>query len=264
MMVEKIGGAERKGKGDVRFMLQPRLMRAVDEFLAIGGNHDLEEYDKYRNKMLDFLREEDHLILPPDDENLVLARDVVHFIDASKVYAKTTSSKEAYPHGRQFLERMLASDFNNWHYYDLALLISSVHLTESFEQARQLASKAEKRILQFQRIGTTNIWQGYLAFNMCGRILNAKYMDDKPSALHFETWMEKLKLLVEVDKDLELAWHITQIRWAIFNEDNSQILIYLDSLVADLGRKIGLMVRNEIEFYLGPDVFDAYFAYLND
>jgi len=225
-------------------------MRVVDEFLAIGGNHDLEEYDKYRNKMLDFLREEDHLILPPDDKNLVLARDVIFFIDASKIYALETNSKEAYPPAKPFLERMLASDFNDWHYYDLALLISSINFTESFEQARQLASKAEKQILQFKRVRTTGSLQAALACNMCARILNAKYLDrDEPATFHFENWMGKLKLLANDDKDFELLWLVAQLRWNIYNIETKQMKATRDHIVSRFDEKIGIRIKNEVDFY---------------
>jgi len=53
-------------------MLKPRLIKVVEEVFAIGGNHNAAKDMELREKLLDFLREEDHLILPNDDENLML------------------------------------------------------------------------------------------------------------------------------------------------------------------------------------------------
>ena len=168
-------------------MLKPRLTKVVEEVFGAGGNHDLATDMTCREKLLDFLREEDHLILPLDDANFMLARDMIHFIDADNVYAETTSSKEAFPYMKLFLERMMASEFETWHYYDLKLLIASIQFTESFEQARQLASRAKKRIIQFKHVRPTESLQGYLALNMCARILNAKHVDDdEPATSQFE------------------------------------------------------------------------------
>jgi len=240
-------------------MLKPRLMKIVEEIFATGGNHDPAKDLELRGRLIDFLREEDHLILPNDDPNLILAKDMIRFLDADRVYAKTTSSKEAYPHIKPFLDRMIQSDFNNWHYDELRILISSVHFTESIDQAMELAQKAEKRISQFKRVRPTEISQGYLALNMCMRILNAKFFDSDIEiclSTKFQYWMNMLEYLVGYNKGLELALLVTKIRWNVFNRDASQIFVLCDDLAPRYDEQIGKAIRNEVDFYVEAGVFE--------
>ena len=242
-------------------MFKTRFTDIVDDFFDIGGNHDVAKDKEFRSKILDFLKEEDNILLAPwDDANIMLAKDMVHFIDADRIYARTTNSKEAYPHVKPFFERLIESDHNNWHYYDLKLLISSVNFTENIEQAVELAEKAEERIIQFKRVRATEVLQGYLALNMCARLLNAKYFDKDVKfdlAYNFESWLEKLDSLADDTKELELALLITKIRWDIFNRDKSQLLILCDNLVSRFGGAIGKMIRNEVDLYFGSYVFES-------
>lgn len=238
-------------------MLKPRLTKIVEEVFAIGGNHQPAKDMELREKLIDFLKEEDHLILSDDDENIRLAKDVIHFIDADRLLAKTMNNKEAYHHVKPFLERLLISD--SWHYDELRLLISSINFTENIEQAINLAAKAEERIFEFKRFRSTDILDGYLALNMCARILNAKYFDRDVKislAPQFTYWLNKLKYLVESNKELELALLITKVRRDIFNRDESDIFTLCDDLIPRYDEKIGQMIRNEVDFYIEAGVFE--------
>ncbi|MCL2355116.1 MAG: hypothetical protein FWC68_04530, partial [Oscillospiraceae bacterium] len=62
-------------------MLKTKLTEIIDDFFAIGGNHDLEKYKEIRKKLLDFIRDEE-LFLNADDPNYILAIDTIRFIDA--------------------------------------------------------------------------------------------------------------------------------------------------------------------------------------
>ena len=160
-------------------MVKPRLKKIIEELFAVGGNYDLAKDMELRGKLLDFLREEDHLILPGDDENIRLAKDAIHFIDANILCADKTDDREAYPHIKPFLKRMMdKTNLKNWDYSELRLLVSSISMTESVEQAEELFSKANDGIIAFKRRRLTYNLEGVLVCNMIARILNAKHFDE--------------------------------------------------------------------------------------
>jgi len=242
-------------------MVKPKLTRIVEEFFAIGGNHDLDKYMEIRHKLLEFIKDED-LFLIPSDENFISAMDIIHSIDANSIYAKTTDSKQAYHHIEPFLKRMTELDSNKWNYDELKLVINSIHFTDSIEQAIELARKANERIIGFQIVRLTNNLEGYLALSMCSRILNAKYFDNDVEvdlAREFDNWADRLECLTEANKEskyLEMIWHITKIRRQIFNNDDSHIFTLCDDLLPQYDKQIGQMIGNEVKFYHAAGAFD--------
>jgi len=158
-------------------LLKPKLEAIIEEFFELIGNHDLDKYNEVRNRLLNFIRDEE-LFLDTTDRNFIFATNLIRLIDADKVYAGTTNSKEAYLYAKPFLECFIESDLNAWDYYELKLLIASINFTESIEQAMELALKIDKRAHQFKRVRLTEMLQATLAVNMSARILNAKYFDE--------------------------------------------------------------------------------------
>jgi len=242
-------------------MLKPRLTAIVNDFFATGGNHDLDKSMEIRQKLIDFLREEDILLGCQNDENVILSRDIISLITAEGIYAETTNGMDGYHYMKSFLQRIMSTSTDNWNYYDLRILVSSMQYTESVEQAIELASKIENRIIKFKMVRSTDNLEGVLACNMCSRLLSAKYIDDVRIDLvnPFECWMIKLENLVEANKNseyLELLWHITQIRRDIFESDNSRIFTLCDDLIPRYNEQIGQMIRNEVNFYMAVGAFD--------
>lgn len=240
-------------------MLKPRLLRIIEEVFESGWNHDPECDQAVRNKLIDFLREEDHLLLPFDEENLMLARNAIRFMDADRIYAKTTKSKEAYIHAKALLDHLMVLEASDWNHYELNFAISSVHFTETMEQSIELAEKARKSIVQFKLKKNTDMLEGYLALNMCARILNAKYFDKHhPIELlsEFKRGLNSLEYLADLNSDLELPLLITKIRWKIFNRDESDIFTLCEQLLPHYDERIGKMIRSEVDFYLEAGVFD--------
>lgn len=242
-------------------MIKPRLSRIIEELFATGGNHDIAKHMEIRGKLIEFLQEEDHVILSDDDKNIRLAKDVIHFIDAGRVYAKTTSSKEAYHHVKSFLKRMMETELNDWHYDELVIFISSLHMTESPEQAIGFASQANERIISFKRLGVTDNLEAALAGNMCTRLLNAKHFNEDVTidlADKFGSYLIWIENLVEKNKNsefLKLVLHVSKIRYEIFRNDKSEIFALCDGL-AQYDEKVKQMISSEVDFYLIEGVFD--------
>jgi len=241
--------------------LKPRLTDIVLELFEVGFNHDPKHDKAIKEKLVDFLKEEDNILALDSDVNVRLARDAAHFAIADRIYAETTNSKEAYHYMESFLKRMMETAPADWHYYDLKIVISSIHFTKDVEQAIVLAKKADERIIGFQIARLTHNLEGALAANMCARVLNAKYCDDEVIADltdQFESWMIRLENLIDSHKDsefLEMALHITKIRRDIFN-NKSSIITYCDDLLPQFDKSIAKMVQNEVKFYYSLGALD--------
>jgi len=205
------------------------------------------------------LREEDHLILPDNDQNITLAKNAIYFIDADDAYAKTTKSKEAHKHASPLLHRLMETEPEDWNHYDLNFAVSSINFTETIGQAIDLAKKANQSIINFKRIKSTDMIEAALACNVCARILNAKFFEEYEShqlTRQFDKNLNILEHIVGYNKDLELMLLVTKIRRKIFNHDLSDIFVLCEQLIPQYDEKIGEMMRNEVEFYIEMDVFD--------
>jgi len=241
--------------------LKPKLEAIIEEFFGLGGNHDLTKHKEYRDKVFNLIKDEE-LCLDTEDKNFILATDFIRFIDADRAYARTTNSREAYHYAKPFLERFMESDLNKWDYYDLKLLIASIHFTENIDQSVALASKIDKRTHQFKRVRLTEMLQATLAVNMSARVLNAKYFDDDVQidlVAQFDSLLIRLECLVNEKKNkiLELFLLVAKIRWNIFNRDVSQVVSLCNNLNERFGEEIGQMIQSESDFYMGTNVFES-------
>ena len=193
-----------------------------------------------------------------DNENVIIAKDAVRFIDAHNVYAATSDRIEASVHMKKCFDRLTQSE--NWNYYDLKFLVSSVHLIESIEQALELGSKSMLEMVHFRASSNTDIWEGYLALNMCARLLIAKYFDSDIKInlpLRFEEWFSKLERLAEKNSDLSLPFTVTKIRKAIFHKDQDQIFKLREELETNYDEDVVNIVRSEISFYLLSERYNS-------
>jgi len=246
-------------------MLKPKLMRIVEEVFEIGGNPDPAKDMELRGRILDFLREKDHLVLHSNNINLMIARDMIHFLDANKTFAKTANGKKSYPYAKSFLERLIVSDFNEWHYYELKLLSRSIHFTENIEQAMELASKAEQRIFQFKGIRLTELIEGALASNMCSRFLYAKYFDSDVNTelvtSEFKMWIRKIEKLIEEDpynNQLSFIFLVAKIREALFEGYSTSAYQICEELESYPDVKITKLITDEVHFYANSDEYNNF------
>ena len=233
-------------------MLKPRFRKIIGEFFAIGGNHDLPAYQKSRIEILDFLREEDIMLLPWDDENIVLGKDLIHYIDATINFSETTNREEAYRFLKPFLDRMLETDENNWHYYHLKLIVSCLGFTDTIEDALLLEKKILHRAAQFSQLRDTQILEAVTACQMGTRILEVKLFEQNVSdklERKFKNQIRKLKDLTDADKSLEFYWYLGRIRWEIFNGHLKSARNLCDELESYADKRVAQMMRKEVEIY---------------
>jgi len=231
--------------------MSPKIIELLEELFAIGGNHDAMRTFEIRNKFLELLREEHHLLALEDNEDAVLAKDAIYFIDAHHIYATTTDRTEAYLRIQPIFERLMQAD--GWNYYEIKFVITSLSFTISLEQAIELGTKAVQRLLNFKVANDADYIEGVLACNMCSRILYAKYFDaDVKLNLveDFSLWLSKLKRLTEKESKLEVGLLATEIREAILNKNQEQIFKLLDKLESKYDKNVANTISNEINSYL--------------
>jgi len=239
-------------------MIQLELAEILDKMFAIGGNHNTEKAFEIRNNLLDLHSIED-VLLKPYDANIIMTKDAINFLDASAIHAQTTDTVRANAYMAPFFERLLQSD--EWNYYEIKLLVSSMYLTESIEQALELCSKAVKRIVDFQIVDSMDILEGGLACNMCARLLYAKYFENNTKidlANEFETQLHKLKQLEDANYKLVIPLRITKIRQAVFNQDQELIDELIEKLDEDYGdyNDITNIVKNGVHFYITSEKYN--------
>lgn len=233
-------------------MIKSRLTNIIDEFFAIGANHDLSADRVCRAKILEFLREEDNLLLPWDDENLVLGKDVIHYIDASNVFAQTTEREKAYYILKPFLDRMLETESDQWHFYHLNLLSASFCFTATLKDAQILEKKALHRISQFKRLRDTKAVEAVMACQLTLRILDAQTFDQDDKIdfeRYFKQQLRRLKGIADADQAYEFYFKIGQIRWEIFNGHPKPARKLCDELETNTDKMMVQLLRKEIETY---------------
>jgi len=231
-------------------MLRPELIEMLEQLFAIGGNQDTIKYIKIRKKLVAFLKTEDFLVDYKPDENLLVARDAIHFIDANIIYAKSSNIMEAGNVLKPFFERLLQLD--KWNFYELTFLISLIHFNESVEQALKLNSKATHAIRRFGASGNVVFLKSSLSCNMCCRLLSAKFFDKDINIdlinMEFHKWYHELESLVRDNDKLALDFLVAKIRKAVFNTEVTEI----DELLKELKKKykkVYDLIISEVDFY---------------
>lgn len=241
--------------------LKPRLRTIIDEFFKVGFAYDPEHDRKILEKLFDFLREEDSLRAFDDDLNVRIARALVHYIEASEIYLAEANPKKVYPYMKSFLTRMLATEPKEWHYQELRLVIASLQLTETPEQALELASMANERIIEFQLVRTTENLEACLAMNMCARLLTAKFFDTDANVdvvAKFSNLFNRLEDLAEENLDSEfvmMCLYVTKIRKAVLTAD-THVWTMCEELVPRYGEKFANVMDHEVKFYYSIGAFN--------
>jgi len=241
-------------------MLKPELIEILEELFTIGGNYDRLKSIEVKNRLLDFIKAEELLLDCQNNVNTILANDAVSFIDANNVYAATTNRIEASIHIQPFFQRLI--DLNDWNYYEIKFLVSSLIFTENVKQALDLGTLATLNLIKFRNINKTDILEGYLASNVCSRILYAKYFDNHVKvdlSEQFTDWFLKLKSLAEKNSVLELTFIATQIRQTLLYqilEETAELCRKVEGIYTE---KIADMIKGEVSFYLRSERYKSKF-----
>jgi len=233
-------------------MLKLELIEMLKQMFALGGNHETFKSSEVRKKLLGFLKaeKEEFLLSYQNNENIIVAIDAIRFIDANNIFAKTSNRIEAGIPVKPFFERLMQLD--NWNFYELKFLISLLAFTKNTEQLVELAIKAEQTIRNFRVIDNTDISEGYLACNVCSRLLYAKYFDDDVQtdlAGEFSKWFSNLERLTESNSELELLFLATKIRQSIFNKNFQKIDDLFKIAETNYDERLVKVVKSEICFY---------------
>ncbi|MCL1990941.1 MAG: hypothetical protein FWG67_08645 [Defluviitaleaceae bacterium] len=234
-------------------MIQMKLVGVLEKMFDIGGNHDVKKSLEIREELLEFLRGEELLLAPLEDENVLLAKNAIHFLDANETYAQTSNMTQARTRLQPFFKRLLASD--DWNYYELKLLVGSIYLASDAEEAQTLAIKGSERSADFRVTKNVDVLEGGLACNLCARFLYAKYFEmDTDAAFiaeEFETWFHKLRELEERHYELELPLQVTEIRHAILKQDEVELAKLMEKFEdeSDYLEDVINLVISEVRFY---------------
>ena len=243
-------------------MLKQELVDTLEELFALGGNQDLIRLTEVRSKLVYFLSQTEQLLGCQDNENVVIAKDVVRFCDANVVYADTTNRAKANKHIQPFFDRLLQLD--SWSSYELKILTSSVEYIENVDQLREFSHRVILEFSMFENPEHTKYpdeLKGYFALNMCSRLLYAKFFDDADDEflVPFMTWAFELEELSERNNELAEISLVTQVRRAVFHQsplDMSKLLIQLKN---DYDAKVYAAIEKEVGFYLASEKYINYF-----
>ena len=257
-MLYSLLGKNQLEKGEILVMLKLELTIILKELFALGGNHDPEKALGVRKKLVGFINEEELYLKREYSEDFETAKAAIYLIDAMNVYATTSDRVEGYLHMKPFFERLI--QFEIWGYYDLHLFISSINFIVKIEDAIELSSKALKAMENFKDAHNTAVMEGVLACNMCSRLLYAKYFDESSKvdlAEHFNRWFSRLEPLVEINYELSLPFLATEIRQALFNQDDKQLQELCKDLHEGYDEDVESAITNEISFHTNSPKYKA-------
>jgi len=239
-------------------MLKPKLIEILENLFSTGGNYNKLKLIEVKNRLLDFIDAERLSSDSQNNANAILAEDAVCFIDANNIYATTTNRVEASKHMQSFFKRL--TELDEWNYYEIKFLVSSLIFTEDVKQALELSELATLKIVKFRNISKTDVLEGYLSFNLCSRILYAKYFDhhiEDDLSKSFDTWFLKLKHLAEKNNILELIFIVTEIKRTLFYQIPEETGELCRKVEGRYSEKIADMIKGEVSFYLGSESYKS-------
>jgi len=243
--------------------MNTKLTKILDEFFSLGGNHDQIRLLEIRNQLLDFLRIEEILLAEHTDENLLIAKDAIRLIDASNIYVETTNRNLASIHVKPFFDRLRKN--KEWSYCEIQLFVCAINYIEDAEDAVSLAEDARLRLSEFKIVKPVDMLEGVLACNLCSRLLYALYFDNRLTDLtdnfyfwledQFIAWRNCLKDLENKNEQLEFLFLITEIRMALFQQDDQKMKRHRFILAQNYDQQIIKTIKSGIHYYEYSDEY---------
>jgi len=237
-------------------MLKLELTIILKQLFALGGNHDPEKALGIRKKLKEFINEEELYLKREYESDFETAKNAIHFIDATSIYAATSDRMEGYYYMKAFFERLTKTD--SWNYYDLQLFVCSINFIVTVEEATQLGFKTLQVIESFKDAQNTAVIEGVLACNMCSRLLYGKYFDERSSidlVEQFNSWFSRLKSLVELNYELSLPFLATEIRQALLYQDDVKLEELCKELYEAYDEDIVSAIQNTVSLYTNSKMY---------
>jgi len=230
----------------------------LKELFGLKGNHSPEKLLEKRKKLKKFISDEELYFEAGYSEDFEISKDAIHFIDATNICATTPEKIKGYIHMKPLFQRLMKLD--TWNYYDIQLFIGSINFITTVEEAAELASKAMKVIHAFRGTHNTDVMEGVLACNMCSFLLHTKYFSDNVKVdltSQFNSWFSRIEPLEELNYELSFPFMATEIRQALFNQDDKRLHELCEELHEIHEEEIECAIKNEINFYTNSPKYKA-------
>ena len=241
--------------------MKAELIALLDELSSTGGNYNTTALIAIRRKFMNFLSQDEYLLHYENDENMLIAKDALHFIDAYNTYAVTNDRVESSKHLQFFFKRLI--DAEKWNYYELAFLVSSLNITESTKQALVLIDKAYKMIDIFKADVRSELIEGHLATNVLSVLLGARFSGDH-GGIHleseFDRWFFKLEMLAEKNTELKILLDTSEIRQAVFNLNSRLMNQLFQKFESSYDEKIVKALGKEVDAYIASKKYTELYS----
>lgn len=237
--------------------MKTQLIEILDKLIDLGDNHDRKPLMAIRHELLDFLKQDDHLLIPHTNESINTAVNAVHFVDA-QVNLATSDNIKAGKNLQPFLEHLNTAE--KWNYYELRFLVGSLNLTATLKESLVLAGKACELLKDFaSTTPPTDRISAVISFNLTQRILYTKFFEENNEIDledAFQQWFLKLQFLASENDKLQLLFNVVEIRQAVFNQDRQQIAQLMQQFEANYNEKEIEVMAGEVNLYMASERYN--------
>jgi len=232
-------------------MSKSRRDELMDKVFSLGGNHNLDEIQKLKEEILDYLKEN---IL---DEQV---RDVLRFLEIYEEEANEADFELLCKIAEPMLDRII--DLDEWDIRDIELLSLGVAYAMTHEQAVLLFNQALRELEKYENhenydkyIMTITAW---LFSNVLPRLIRAVFNIKGTPAILGPQGFEINMLFKEIyenaidffeKNNLHLHRSVAIVRKGIFYDDKVFIKLGLSLLKEDGENEVYNMMLKEIEYY---------------
>jgi len=235
-------------------MSKSRRDELMDKVFSLGGNHNLDEIQKLKEEILDYLKEN---IL---DEQV---RDVFRIVEIMEEEANGADFELLCKIAEPMLDRII--DLDEWDIRDIELLSLGVAYAITHEQAVLLFNQALRELEKYENYENYENYEKYIMtikssffINLLPRLGRAKFNIKGTPAILGPQGFEINMLFKEIYEDaidffeknnLHLHRSVAIVRKGIFYDDKVFIKLGLSLLKEDGEDAVYNMMLKEIEYY---------------
>ena len=219
----------------------------LDEFFALGGNHNIKELKEMKNKILGFQKAH---------ESDVQINDVLTLIKIQMEDYEKGNYEMSQKTAKPVLERLAIA--KNLDFYDIQILSTLIVYAETYIKALDFVKKFSMSEGKYRDDSNFHHVKMVLHGNMAFRTLRALYFDadglERPAELGaiFDEHIGKFMNICTRDELKEQLWEqaaIAQIRTGLFKKDYALVDKNMKTLKKRASKSIVKMVQNEISEY---------------